>query len=234
MNGKKLNNKYRSQTLLGEVPKMPVDNSTPIVFTQLSADHIKGAVDVLSRAFDEDPVFTFYLYDPRRRKFAYRPFFGDFIRSNLRFGHVYVALMNQRVVAVSIWRPPGAGAATPKERFQSFVATLAVRIFFPKTAKGLFQGFHAMHILHPKEPYWYLGCVGVDTGLQGKGIGTRLLEPVLEIADRTNTLCYVETPFPRDIVFYQRLGFEIASESHPFIGAPPVWIMTREPKGVSS
>ena len=211
---------------------MPVDNSTQVVVTQLNAGHIKGAVDVLSRAFDEDPVFTFYLYDPRRRKFAYRPFFGDFIRSNLRFGHVYVALMGQRVVAASIWRSPGAGEATPKERFQSFVATLAVRIFFPKTAKGLFQGFHAMHALHPKEPFWYLGCVGVDTDLQGKGIGTRLLEPVLDLADRTNTLCYLETPFPRDIAFYRRLGFEIASESHPFVGAPTVWIMTREPRGV--
>jgi len=234
MIGKKLNNNYRSQNLLGGIPKMSIDNSTQIVFTQLSAGHIKEAVDVLSRAFAEDPVFTFYLYDRRRRKLAYRPFFGDFIRSNLRFGQVYVALINQRVVAVSVWRPPGAGEPTPKERFQSFAAALAVRILFPKTAKGLFHGFHAMHALHPKEPYWYLGCVGVDTGLQGKGIGTRLLAPVLDLADRTNTLCYVETPFPRDIVFYQRLGFEIASESHPFIGAPTVWIMTREPRGVSS
>jgi len=212
---------------------MPLDNSNQIVFTQLSAEHIKGAIDVLSRAFDEDPVFTFYLYDSRRRKFAYRPFFGDLIRSNLRFGHVHAALINQRVVAVSVWRPPGAGEPTQMERFQSFAAALAVRIFFPKTAKGLFQGFHAMHALHPKEPYWYLCCVGVDLGLQGKGIGTRLLAPVLDLADQTSTLCYLETPFPRDIVFYQRLGFEIARESRPFIAAPMVWIMTRAPKRVS-
>lgn len=213
---------------------MPMDDSNHIVFTQLNRRHIRQAVSVLSRAFDADPVFTYYFYDPRRRKLAYRPFFADFIRSNMRFGQVHVGLINERVVAAAVWRPPEAGEPTPKERLQSCAATLAVRFFFPKTAKGLFEGFDAMHALHPKGPYWYLGCVGVDTGLQGKGIGSRLLAPVLEIADRTTTLCYVETPFPRDIVFYQRLGFEVASESYPFVGAPPVWIMTRAPGSVAA
>lgn len=213
---------------------MPTTDSIQISITQLGGGHIKGAVDVLSRAFAEDPIFTFYLYGRRRRKLAYRPFFSDWVRSNLRFGQAHVAVTNQRVVAISVWRPPGAGKPTPKERLQSFAAALAVRILFPKTARDLFRGLHAMHALHPKEPYWYLCLVAVDPGLQGRGIGTRLLEPVLDLADRSSTLCSVETPFPRDIVFYQRLGFEIASEEHPFIGAPPVWIMTREPKGVPS
>ncbi len=208
--------------------EMFIDNSTQVIFKQLSAGHIKGAVDVLSRAFDQDPVFTFYLYDPRRRKLAYRPFFGDLILSNVRLGYVYVAMINHRVVAASVWRPPEAGEARPKERFLSAAAQLAVRIFFPKSAKVLFQGFHTMHSSHPKEPYWYLCCVGVDTDLQGKGIGTCLLRPVLDIADQANVICYVETPFPRDIVFYQRLGFEILKKTQPFIGAPPIWIMTRK------
>jgi len=56
---KKLNNKYGNQTFLECVPKMPRNNSTQIVFTQLSAGRIKEAVDVLSLAFDEDPVLPF-------------------------------------------------------------------------------------------------------------------------------------------------------------------------------
>lgn len=213
---------------------MPLNDSPRIAITQLKPGYMREAVGVLSRAFDEDPVFTYYFYDSRRRKFAYRPFFGDFIRANQRFGQVYVALIDQRVVAAAVWRPPEAGEPTPKERFQSFAAALAVRMFFPKTAKVLFQGFDTMHALHPKEAFWYLGCVGVDTHLQGKGIGSRLLAPVLDAADRSNKLCYLETPFPRDIVFYQRLGFEVARESHPFIGAPPVWIMSRAPGSVKA
>jgi ribosomal protein S18 acetylase RimI-like enzyme len=212
---------------------MPGSISTDLVVRQLSTEQIRAAVGVLSRSFDEDPVFTFYFNNAFRRKLAYRPFFGDIIRSNLRFGHVYSAVLDHRVVAAAIWRPPDAGPPNSRERVQSFAAALCIRAIFPRTAQGLFEGFDAMQAVHPKEPHWYLAVVGVDTDLQGKTIGSRVLAPVLECADQAKTLCYVETPFPRDLVFYERLGFEIVSESYPFPGAPQVWAMLRTPKGVS-
>jgi hypothetical protein len=53
--------------------------------------------------------------------------------------------------------------------------------------------------------------------------------PVLQQADAAHALCYLETPFRQTHVFYQRLGFQITSESHPFRGAPPLWTMLRQP-----
>ena len=109
---------------------------------------------------------------------------------------------------------------------------LTLRTLFPRTALGLFQAFAATQGLHPHAPHRYLFFVGVDPALQGKGNGARVLAPVLESADRTGTLCYLETPFPRTHAFYRRLGSEIATESHPFVGAPPRWTMIRKPGGV--
>lgn len=206
--------------------------ATQSVITRLPAERVTEAVGVLSRAFAEDPVLTFYLNEPSRRTRAYRAFFGNVIRAHLRFGHVYAGMIDDYVAGAAVWRPPEAGAPTLRDRLRTFTAELTVRALFPRTADGLFRGFDATKVLHPNEPHWYLLFVGIDTDLQGKGIGAGLLGPVLELADGTGTLCYLETPFPRTHAFYRRLGFQIASESHPFVGAPSLWTMIRRPQKV--
>ena len=213
---------------------MPASKEIPVVIAQLAARRIREATEVLSRAFAEDPVLTFYFNDPRRRVRAYRAFFGDIIRSNLHFGHVYAATLAGRVVAVAVWRPPYDKAATLLERLRSFEAELTVRALFPRRARGLFEGFAATKSLHPIEPHWYLCFVGVDTDVQSREIGTRLLAPVLQAADRGGVLCYLETPFPQSHAYYARLGFKVASKSNPFVDAPPVWAMVRVPAILSN
>ena len=63
-----------------------------------------------------------------------------------------------------------------------------------------------MEQFHPADPHWYLAFVGVEPTIQSHGIGRTLLAPVLKLADQTETLCYLETPFPRTHEFYERLG----------------------------
>lgn len=54
---------------------------------------------------------------------------------------------------------------------------------------------------------WYLSIVAVDPTLQGRGLGRQLLAPTLAEADRLGATCYLETFSPRNLSFYQRLGF---------------------------
>jgi ribosomal protein S18 acetylase RimI-like enzyme len=182
------------------------------------------------RAFDEDPIFTFYLHNRRRRAVAYRTLFGEIIQSVLPLGHVYGAIGDDRVLGVAVWRPPDSPKPSFANRTRSALSEALVRTLFLRTAGELFRGFSKIEQLHPSASHWYLMFVGVDVGQQGRGVGSRLLAPVLELADATRTLCYLETPFPRTHEFYRRLGFEIGSESHPFRGAPPLWTMIREPR----
>lgn len=198
---------------------------------QLPERRVEQSVDVLVRAFRDDPVLTFFLHHPTRRTLAFRAFFANIVRAHLRFGHVYAALVENRVVGVAVWRPPGVWDETLRDRVRTLSTHLFVRSLFPYSAGDLFRGFAATIALHPRAPHWYLFFMGVDVALQGRGIGSKLVAPVLELADRTGTLCYLETPFPRTHAFYQRLGFEISSESHPFRGAPTLWTMTRHPQG---
>lgn len=197
---------------------------------QLPERHVGEAVNILVRAFRDDPILTFYLSDPRRRASAFRAFFGNIVRAHLRFGHVYTALIEDDVVGVAVWRPPGAGEPTFHDRVRTLQTQLRVLLLFPRTAGKLFRGFAATQALHPYQPHWYLFFMGVDPGVQRRGVGSRLLTPVLQLADKTRTLCYLETPFLRTHSFYRRLGFEIVTESHPFTGAPTLWTMTRQPQ----
>lgn len=105
-----------------------------------------------------------------------------------------------------------------------------MRMLYPNTGGRLFAGFEGLAALHPSQPHWYLMFVGIDPVLQSSGVGTRLLAPVLERADMENVLCYLETPFERTQSFYERLGFELRSESQPFDAPAPVWTMIRTPQ----
>lgn len=75
---------------------------------------------------------------------------------------------------------------------------------------------------------WYLSIIGIDPEAQGQGTGARLLKPTLSEADAAGAACYLETFSPRNIRFYERLGFRsVASQIEPCTAAPYV-IMRRD------
>jgi GNAT superfamily N-acetyltransferase len=187
------------------------------------------AVGVLARAFDQDPILTHYLGHGPRRTLAYRMFFGDIVQSALPLGHVYAATAGNQLLGVAVWEPPGVSGMSLRSRVNSALRALVVRALYPRAARELFGGFANLEANHPSVAHWYLMFVGIDAGFQGRGLGAKLLAPVLQQADGSRALCYLETPFRQTHAFYRRLGFEIVSESHPFRGAPPLWTMLRQP-----
>jgi GNAT superfamily N-acetyltransferase len=80
------------------------------------------------------------------------------------------------------------------------------------------------------ESAWYLSIVGVAPSAQGRGIGTRLIEPTLAEADDAGVECYLETFDRRNLNFYQRLGFSaVGSHAEPVTGATYT-ILRRNPQ----
>jgi GNAT superfamily N-acetyltransferase len=82
----------------------------------------------------------------------------------------------------------------------------------------------------PPEPHFYLGILGVAPGHQGKGLGGVLVEPVLEACDRGGFVAHLESSNPRNLGFYERLGF-VATDEYRLGGAagPLLTIMRRTP-----
>jgi GNAT superfamily N-acetyltransferase len=59
---------------------------------------------------------------------------------------------------------------------------------------------------------WYLSIIGILPSAQGWGLGATLLAGTLEEASHANATCYVETFAPRNLRFYERLGFRRVAE----------------------
>lgn len=70
-----------------------------------------------------------------------------------------------------------------------------------------------MDVAHPKHPHWYLPWFGVDTALQGRGLGGQLMTRCLEIVDASHLPAHLETPNQRTISFYERHGFGVTGDA---------------------
>lgn len=89
----------------------------------------------------------------------------------------------------------------------------------------------AMEAAHPRFPHAYLFTIGVRPRSQGKGLGRRLIAPVLAACDRTSTPAYLENSNPANHGFYTSCGFEICGDPmHPEPGCPPLVPMLRQPR----
>lgn len=85
-----------------------------------------------------------------------------------------------------------------------------------------------LHRLHPKGPGWYLAILGTEPRLQGTGLGTAVLEPILTRCDQLGVQAYLDTATERDVHFYTGRGFEVVSELDQASG-PHFWVMARQP-----
>ncbi|MFI6810376.1 GNAT family N-acetyltransferase [Streptomyces luteogriseus] len=84
--------------------------------------------------------------------------------------------------------------------------------------------------IHPTgRAHEYLWMIGVAPGRQGEGLGTALIEAVLDRCDREGLPAYLEASSARSRKLYERLGFEPAGPVLDLPDGPAMWPMWREP-----
>jgi GNAT superfamily N-acetyltransferase len=122
--------------------------------------------------------------------------------------------------AVALWLPPGA------EPDGDAIGAVLEETVSPGKHGDTFAVLEQMDAAHPPYPHWYLPWFGVDSDLQGQGLGGVLMEQCLEIVDESHQPAYLETPNPRTLTFYRRHGFEETGTAQA--GAcPPITFMLR-------
>jgi GNAT superfamily N-acetyltransferase len=85
--------------------------------------------------------------------------------------------------------------------------------------------------IHPTgRAHAYLWMIGVAPGRQGEGLGTALIETVLDRCDREGLPAYLEASSARSRKLYERLGFEPAGPVLDLPDGPSMWPMWREPR----
>jgi ribosomal protein S18 acetylase RimI-like enzyme len=82
----------------------------------------------------------------------------------------------------------------------------------------------------PREPHYYLFAIGALPGCQGQGVGSSLISYMLRRCDQEQMPAYLENSREANLAFYQGHGFQVQREIRFAGGAPPLWLMWREPQ----
>jgi GNAT superfamily N-acetyltransferase len=83
---------------------------------------------------------------------------------------------------------------------------------------------------HPEEPHYYLFAIGTHRNARGKGVGSTLMQAMVDRSDDEGVPAYLENSKPRNEAFYARHGF-VAGDLLPMpSGCPAVQPMWRTPR----
>jgi GNAT superfamily N-acetyltransferase len=178
-------------------------------------------VATVAAAFAKDPAFAFILGEDHERLVA----------------HFVTALFDLRVAARNVWvsddlaavamwdapgrrHPVGAQAASVWARYRALAGGEAFERLANYNA--------AVAAVSVPEPHWYLGVLATHPQRQREGLGTAVLAPVLDEADRLGLACCLETATAENRRFYERRGFAEARDILLPDG-PPTWLLRRPP-----
>lgn len=201
-----------------------------ISIAPLARDQITEAASVLAGSFLDDPNHRHLFPEEKTRARILPHEFSAVCRALVDSGHIYAASQNGTIGGIAIWVPPDEFPFSLRRQVRTLPYILRILTISPRSIKRVMQLATSIEESHPEQPYWYLLAVGVEPSMQGQGIGTRLLKPILERADEAGERCFLETASKQNVAWYRGLGFEISESEIPFIpNGPPNWTLLREP-----
>jgi len=194
--------------------------------TSYNARGHEEVVAVLARAFVDDPLYRWFWPDTDRRLRGVRAFIGGEVRLTSLQGRVDVAVDERgAAVAAALWALPGR---YPFPLLPSLQIMSRVMPRMGWSAARRLPWLKRVDRAHLQEPHWYLVTLGVEPGLQRRGLGRLLLTARVAAADNDGVPIYLETFNPANPPYYRALGFE-DREAIDDARLPPFWTMVRPP-----
>ena len=194
----------------------------------LSLSDVESAAHVLSQAFVNDPLIKFMLpVSEQRRVKTLHKFFMVYGEINIKNQRGYG--VGDPLQGVAFWKSP------QQENLSISVKSLGklIPLFFSLYRAGYLRGrpimqqIDALHKKHADEPHFYLDNLGVLPRAQGQGLSSKLLRPILKMADEQNVICYTDTVTKSNVSLYEHFGFECVETCEVAGTGVTVWALRR-------
>jgi ribosomal protein S18 acetylase RimI-like enzyme len=193
---------------------MASPGSLAIELGPLRGDELPAAVDVVARAFRDNPLNRAVMpkLGPEERVRSNAAGMRAFLPVAWRRGEVLAARLGgaaSRLAGVLIAVPAGRFPLPPPAFGQR------LRVLWrqgPAVAVRWGTVYTTLLRLHPPESHSYLATLGVAPEVQARGVGRRLLAAWLDGRERDGAPFYLETDRDENVAFYERAGFEVVGE----------------------
>lgn len=197
----------------------------------LEASQIPKASEVLGDSFQNDPVFLNFTFQDNQRRLSTIQWISRLMLQYARhYNTVYTT--NKELKGVAIWIPPGQFPLNNLRLlfFGAYALPFKFRLSKLRQFISIFLKVEELHKANVPQPHWYLLMLGIHPRYQNQGVGSSLIQPILEKADTENVPCYLETSTEGAVRFYQRHDFEVLKKiDFPQEGFQ-IWTMMREPR----
>lgn len=178
----------------------------------------------LAAAFEDDPHMRWVFRDDARRRSQLERGYPIFIeRFWASHGEIH---FDDPADGAAVWLRPGEWHTGAGAQLRALPSVLrAARGDMPR----MLRATAFIEKRHPRTPHWYLPMIGVAPHARGRGLGSSLLERMLDRCDADRTPAYLEASSERNRPLYERHGFVVQDEWRYAADGPPIWPMWREP-----
>jgi GNAT superfamily N-acetyltransferase len=192
----------------------------------ITSANLDAAASTLSRAFADDPILMWMARDRVCDHGRLASAFRQLIEGELRKPDP-VLFMTADGGSAAIWQGIDAWKSSVSESIRALPSW--GRLFGLGVGRAL-RATTIMDKVHPTAPHYHLYFVGTDPARQGQGLGTAVLQPMLDRCDTEGVAVYLENSNPRNEALYARFGFVSTGPIPLPKGAPPFTAMWREPR----
>lgn len=195
---------------------------------QLNKHQAAQAGHVLNNAFQEDPVFNaIFEGATSEQRIA---FYTSPVVYCMKYGQVIAP--SEQLEGIAAWVAGKyadmglfhmilSGALWSAMRMGAKYSQRMATVFKPvdEDRKANMQG----------RDHLYLVIIGIAPKHQGKGLGGKLMQALLEVSEKSGLPVYLETETEDNVSLYQHYGFEVIKKTTLPLIDLPMWEMLREP-----
>ncbi|MFD2164504.1 GNAT family N-acetyltransferase [Paradesertivirga mongoliensis] len=164
-------------------------------------------LDILTKSFDTNQSVNYIVKQDKHRAQRVRALMDYSFEVCYLFGDVY--LSNDRKACALILYPDKK--KTTMKSILLDVKLILSCVGLSNIKKALTRE-SKIKKLQPNEPMYYIWFIGVDPAHQNSGIGTELLNEVIQDSASKKRPIYLETSTLKNIPWYKKFGFDVYNE----------------------